>query len=206
MERDIYLKKIEERICCGKHGKVYITSDFCDIASKEVAQRALSRLAEDGKIRRIMRGVYDYPEYNAFLQENVVAAPDKVAHAIARNYGWTIVPCGDTALNVLGLSTQVPSAWVYVSNGKYVEYTYENITLRFKHTANKEISTVSEKTALIIQAIKALGSDNINYEIIEKLSLSIDKSEKKKMLLEAKYTTAWIYEIIKDICKRGADE
>lgn len=206
MERNIYFDKIEEKIKSTKRGNIFVCSDFLEIADNQTARKALSRLAEDGKIRRIMRGVYDYPEYNTFLQENVVASPDKVAHAIARNYGWTIVPCGDTALNILGLSTQVPSAWVYVSNGKYVEYTYENITLKFKHTANKEISTVSEKTALIIQAIKALGSDNINDDIIVKLSAVIDNAEKKKMLAEAKYTTTWIYEIIKSICKRGADE
>ena len=36
-----------------------------------------------------------------------IADPDAVAKALARSYYWTIAPCGNTALNLLGLSAQV---------------------------------------------------------------------------------------------------
>jgi hypothetical protein len=44
--------------------------------------------------------------YSRQIQERIVvaAAPRAVAKALARNYRWTIAPCGDTALNLLGLS------------------------------------------------------------------------------------------------------
>ena len=48
-----------------------------------------------------------------------------MAKAIARNYNWTIAPTGDAALNLLGISTQVPSKWEYVSSGPYKEYNIE---------------------------------------------------------------------------------
>ena len=86
-----------------------------------------------------MRGVYYKAEYNEFLEEYVAPEPDAVAHAIARNYGWTIVPFGDTALNILGLSTQVPATWVYMSDGTYKEYSYNQTTIRFKKTSNKKL-------------------------------------------------------------------
>ena len=137
-------------------GEVFIISDFSDLADDAAIRKVLSRLEDDGAIRRIMRGVYDCPEYSEFLDEYIEPKPDKVAHALARNYGWTIVPCGDTALNMLGLSTQVPATWLYVSDGTYKEYTYGNTTIKFKRTTNKEISKISYKTALVIQALKAL--------------------------------------------------
>ena len=140
-------------------------------------------------------------EYNEFLQEYVVPNPDKVAHALARNFGWTIVPCGDTALNILGLSTQVPATWSYVSDGTYKEYTYDNTTIKFKRTTNKEISKLSYKTALVVQALKALGKDNIDDAIINKLKNDLTDVEKSTALLEAKTATSWIYEYIKQICK-----
>ncbi len=114
---------------------------------------------------------------------------------------WTIVPCGDTALNLLGLSTQVAASWIYVSDGPYKEYTYGNVTLNFKRTTNKEISKLSYKTALVVQALKALGKENIDDAILEKLKITLTNTEKKAMLTEAKAATSWIYEYIKQICK-----
>lgn len=191
---------IYSRITSMKQGEVFIISDFSDLAEEASIRKVLSRLEEEGKIRRIMRGLYDCPEYNEFLGEYVVPYPDKVAHALARNFGWTIVPCGDTALNLLGLSTQVPSVWLYVSDGTYKEYSYDNTTIKFKRTTNKEISKLSSKTALVIQAIKALGKENITPEIIDKIRNVTTDEEKSDMFTEAKYATSWIYDIIKTIC------
>ena len=134
------------------------------------------------------------------MNEYVEPSADKVAHALARKFGWTIIPCGDTALNLLGLSTQVPSVWLYVSDGTYKEYTYGNTTIKFKRTTNKEISKLSYKTALVIQAIKALGKENITNEIISKIAQVTTEKEKAQMFAEAKYATSWIYDIIKTIC------
>lgn len=200
MGRVNYLDSISLRIELMPAGDVFIIPDFSDIADDATVRKALSRLENDGKIRRIMRGVYDCPEYNEFLGEYIEPKPDKVAHALARNYGWSIVPCGDTALNMLGLSTQVPAVWLYVSDGIYKEYSYGNTIIKFKRTTNKEISKISYKTALIIQALKALGKENITDEIIHKISSLTTDDEKATMFAEAKYATVWIYNIIKEIC------
>jgi len=201
MNREVYLDKIENRIVSSEKGSVFVTSDFLDIANIDAVNKALSRLTQDNVVRRILRGVYEYPEYNDFLQEFIAPSPDKIAHALARNYGWTIVPCGDTALNLLGLSTQVPAVWSYVSDGNYKEYTFDKITIKFKRTTNKEISKITYKTALVIQALNVLGKEKIDDDAIEKISSGLKIDEKQKMLTEAKYATAWIYENIKLICK-----
>ena len=127
MSRIIYLEKVKERILLSEKGSVFITSDFFDIADTDVVNKCLSRLEKNNVIHRVIRGVYEYPEYSEFLNEYVAPSPDKVAHALARNYGWTIVPCGDTALNMLGLSTQVPAVWSYVSDGTYKTYKYDKM-------------------------------------------------------------------------------
>ncbi len=200
MKRVIYLNQIEDRIRNSPRGTVFVTSDFADLASSDAANKALLRLEEVGLIRRILFGVYEYPEYNDFLGEHIEPSPDKVARALARKFGWTIVPCGDTALNMLGLSTQVPAVWLYVSDGTYKEYSYGNTTIQFKRTTNKEISKISYKTALVIQSLKALGREAITSEIIGKIKSVTNAEEKRQMFTEAKYATAWIYKIIKEIC------
>ena len=200
MARVNYFEQILSRIESMAKGEVFIISDFSDLADEATVRKALSRLEEDGRIRRIMRGVYENPKFNDFLGEYVKPHPDKIAKALARNYGWTIVPCGDTALNMLGLSTQVPAVWLYVSDGNYREYTCGNFVIQFKRTTNKEISKISFKTALVIQAIKALGKDKITGDVIEKIRSLTTDEEKEQMFVEAKYATAWIYDVIKEIC------
>ena len=201
MEKTTNLKLIRDRINRSDFGTVYVAVDFVDISDKTSVNAYLARLVDEGLIRRILRGVYDKPEYNDFLEEYVAPSPDKVANAIARNFGWTIVPCGDTALNLLGLSTQVPAAWVYVSDGIYKEYTYDNTTIQFKRTTNKEVSKLSYKTALTVQALKALGKDKIDDMVISRLGKLLTAEEKQTMLEEAKAATSWIYEYIKQICR-----
>lgn len=201
MNRPDYNGDIKKRILTSKYGSVFVATDFADITDKKTASVILTRIESDGIIRRVMRGIYDKPEYNDFLNEYVAPIPDNVAHAIARNFGWTIVPCGDTALNLLGLSTQVPATWVYVSDGTYKEYAFDNTVIRFKRTTNKEVSKVSYKTALTIQALKALGKDRIDESVVKSLRKLLTAEEKTAMLHEAKTATSWIYEYIRQICR-----
>lgn len=201
MKRPDYLNQIRGNIERAESGSVFVSTDFTDITDKKTVNMGLIRLADEGLVKKILFGVYYKPEYNELLGETVAPSPNKVAHALARNFGWTIVPCGDTALNLLGLSTQVPSQWVYVSDGAYKEYSFDNTVLKFKRTTNKEISKLSYKTALTIQALKALGKDNVSEQIICRLKKALSEEEKEKMLTEAKSATSWVYEYIKVICK-----
>ena len=70
-----------------------------------------------------------------------------------------------------------------------------------RNTTNKEISKISYKTALVIQALRALGKESITNDIISKIVQTTTDDEKNAMFAEAKYATAWIYDIIKEICR-----
>ena len=201
MPREMCFRKINERIEDSKPGTVFVTSDFSDLATTYAANGALRRLEKSGDIRQIMRGIYERPKYSELLKEEVAPSADSVAQAIARNYGWTIVPSGLTALNMLGLSTQVPATWEYVSDGSYKTYSYGNVTLKFKKASNKEISNLSYKTALVIRALKAIGRGNVTEDDIKEIRSRLTADEKKTALEEARHTTSWIYDEIKRICK-----
>lgn len=202
MARPDYLKQIRERINKTEAGTVFIPSDFADIAEAAKVNMCLKRLKESGDLTGLKRGVYMKPRYSTLLNQPVPARSDDVAKAMARNFGWTIVPCGDTALNLLGLSTQIPAVWSYVSDGPYRSYTVDGIKLQFKHTDRKsEIIGLSEKTALVIQALRAIGKENISQKNLKKLSGKLNESEKSRLLSEGQRVAAWIYEAIKRICK-----
>lgn len=206
MHRPDTLKQVRTRIELANPGDVFIPADFSDLAEARRITMCLSRLLEEGAIEKVKRGVYMKPRFSSLLNRSVPPRENAVAQAIARNFGWTIVPCGDTALNMLGLSTQIPAVWLYVSDGPYKTYEADGIRIQFKHTDRKsELIGVSETTALIIQALRALGRDNIDSQIISYLSGRLDEEEKRQILQESRYVTAWIYEAIKDICG-GSDQ
>ena len=151
-------------------------------------------------LRRILKGVYEKPKYSKLLDEYVAADPDAVAKALARSYHWTIVPCGNTALNLLGLSTQVTAVWSYISDGPYKTYEWNSTKLEFKHRTNKEITGLSYMTSLVIQALKTLGRINVTAEIIQTLSEKLTEDEKRACLKEATESTDWVYDTIRKMC------
>lgn len=196
-----YSKQIQERIGNAKEGTIFIGSDFADIADTETIRRNLNRLVKAGVLRRILKGIYDKPKYSRLLNEYVAPAPDAVAKAIARNYHWTIAPCGNTALNMLGLSTQVTAVWSYISDGPYKTYEWNSTKIEFKHRTNKEITGLSYMTALVIQALKTLGKANVTRETIGILSSKLTDADKTALLEEGSESTDWVYDIIRQICE-----
>lgn len=192
---------IETEILNKPSGSVFIASDFIDSTSYDNIRQILSRLENEGKIRRILPGIYDKPLYSQILDQEVAPDINAVAEAIARKNNWSIIPSGNVALNLLGISTQVPAKWEYLSSGDSKDYRIGKTSISFTHRADKELNRMSTKTALVIQAVKALGEENASEGIIAKLASKLSDAEKTRLLTEAKPTTAWIYEIIKKICK-----
>jgi hypothetical protein len=93
--------------------KINFVADFGEVN----IHQSLSTLARAGTIRRVCHGVYDYPRFSELLGQALSPDVEQVAQALARKFNWRIQPSGDAALNLLGLSTQVPARWVYLSDG-----------------------------------------------------------------------------------------
>jgi len=198
--RNSIFAEIQNRINDAEPGTVFVTTDFSDLSSKTTIRKCLGRLTEDGMICRVIDGVYEKPVYSKLLDEYIPANPDKVAHALARAFHWNIAPCGDVALNQLGLSTQVPVVWSYISDGPYRNFKWDKITLSFKHRANRQISFMSDKTRLVVEAIKAYGKDSVDDSVISILKNRFTEEERGEILKEAVGTSEWIYKIIKRMC------
>lgn len=195
-------EQILERIKNIDDEAVFVSSDFTDIADINTVRQILSRQEQAGEIQRIMRGIYYCPKYSELLGEYEAPSPHHVAMAIARKFGWTIAPSGNTALNQLGLSTQVPAKWSYISDGPYNSFEFGTVEIEYKHRRNKDISGLSYKTALVIQAIRALGKENIGSAEIAKIRQCLSEQEKENLLTEAQQSTAWIYKYMKEICRK----
>jgi hypothetical protein len=184
------------------HGRgwAFSSNDLLGKFSRSQADNLLSELVKRGKIRRVCRGIYDYPRYSELLKQTLGPDIDQVASAFARKFNWRIEISGESALNLLGLSTQVSAKYVYLSDGPNRRYDIMGTTLEFKKSALKNIGFKHKDSSLIVQALKALGQENISDEVIRRLQKQIDQKKCKIILKETKTTTSWIYETIKKIC------
>jgi len=180
-------------------GWAFSLRDFLDLASRPTVDSALHRLERKGSIRRVIRGIYDYPRFSKMLGQQLSPDLDQVATALARKFRWRIQPSGATALNFLGLSTQVPARAVYLSDGPDRVYQIGNTPLVFEHAALKESGTNLKESGLIVQALKSLGPEQITPEIIAKIREWLPKPMRAKVLADTKTVTGWVYSAIQQI-------
>ena len=187
-----FMKSIRDRVLASADGSVFTSSDFADIADTGTIRQSLNRLVQEKILRRIIRGVFEKPKYSKLLEEYVAVSPDAVA------------PCGDTALNLLGLSDQVTAVWSYISDGPYKTYEWNHVKIEFRHRTNREITGLSYMTSLVIHGLKALGKERVSEETIERLSARLSEPEKTALLRESSESSDWIVDTVRKICLGGA--
>ncbi|HKL22115.1 MAG TPA: DUF6088 family protein, partial [Tichowtungia sp.] len=191
--------KIVSRIYGNQRGWSFSKNDFMDLGGDALVRKALSSLEAKGTIRRVLRGLYDYPRFSKLLNEPMGPDLDQVAQAFARKHGWRIQPSENTALNLLGLSTQVPVQAVYLSDGPGKIYEIGTRQLIFKKRALKESGFKHRESELVVQALKALGRDRIDSELRSKLSEALPATTWKKMVRDTKTAPAWVHDVIRTI-------
>ena len=185
-------------------GKAFSAKDFLDIASRTTIDVTLASLNLSGKIRRIRRGLYDMPKVNPALGGKLSPDIDEAARAIARRQKWKIVPEGAWAANLLGLSTQVPSKIIYLTDGPNNEMPIGRRTIQFKHARPKALAGLEGKFALVVQALRHLGKDGVGPREIETLRAGLSSAEKRKLVKDTRFGVDWIYEVANRIVETNA--
>jgi Family of unknown function (DUF6088) len=185
-------------------GKAFSAKDFLDIASRGTIDMALGSLARSGTIRRIRRGLYDMPRVNNRLGGKLSPDIDEAAQAIARRQRWKIVPEGAWAANLLGLSTQVPAKIIYLTDGPNNEVLIGRRSIHFKHARPKAMAGLEGKFALVVQALRHLGKEEIGPREIEKLRTALSPAEKRRLVKDTRFGVDWIYEVAKRIGEKTA--
>lgn len=197
MKKDVQ-NRIFERIKYRGKGWVFSAKDFARDFERWEIDHSLHFLEKEGKIKRVLSGLYYYPDYSEILQQQVGPDVGKVAKALARKYDWQIFPEGNTALNYLGLSTQIPAKYIYISSGSPRKYVIINTPLEFRRRVLTESTIKDENANLVVQALKSLGKIHANEShFIEKLSTKFSYDDWVKIERAAAKVADWILVIIK---------
>ena len=197
--------RILERIKRGKRDACFSRSDFADLGSREAISQALSRLERRGVLQSPLHGYYCKVRMSKLAKERLPPDYGALAEAIARNSGWVILPSGDIALNELGLSTQVPVVWSYVSTGPYRDYDANGTRLSFKHVTARDLFNMSRKSAMVVQALKTIGRAAVTESVVAKLRDRLTRAERRCLADETMRTTSWIFDAVQRIVKESTD-
>lgn len=189
--------KVLKRIYQNGKGSVFSAKDFLDLGSRAAVDQTLARLARNDSIRRLKRGLYDYPKTSDRLGP-LSPSPDQIAKAVAAKTGSRLMPSGAHAANALGLSTQVPARLTYLTDGPSRQIQVGNQTITLKHAVPKRFA-LDGGSALAVQALRYLGKDNVDDQVVDTLRQALSDQDKAKLQSKLSTLPGWIVPIAKQL-------
>jgi hypothetical protein len=191
--------QIERRMRSRGEGAVFVSRDFLDIGSRASIDQALSRLAREGVIRRVGRGLYDTPRVSERLGITLSPAPDDVAAAVARRGRGRLQIAGAQAANALGLSTQVPAHTVYLTDGTSRVILVGAQTIEFRHASPRYMAIAGRASGTVIQALRHLGKNGVSPEVLSRLRAALGTAEKSSLRDDRHCAPGWMQPFIHEI-------
>ncbi|WP_299629125.1 DUF6088 family protein [uncultured Tateyamaria sp.] len=190
--------KIKQRIAGKGRGAIFAPSDFLDIGTRASVDQALSRLADQGVIRRLMRGLYDYPKQSARFGPLTPSADD-IARAVARKDNQVLQPSPAMAANQLGLSTQVPSNPTYMTDGPTRTKQIGQQVIQFRNASPKTLVGAGQMAGTVFQALRYVGKDSVDDQVIDKIARALDAKDRAQLVKQSKHIPAWMHPVIRQI-------
>lgn len=157
--------KIMDRV--GGHGRgrrVYTPKDFLDLGSRASVDKALSRLSKSGTLRRIGRGLYDWPRHSSVLDRPAPASVDAVVDAVRRRANIRVAPGNLAAANALGLTHAVPTRAEFIATRKVRDVTVGGRTVRFLPAGAVITPWIDSAAAPLVQALVWLHGSNATVD------------------------------------------
>ena len=192
------VNEIEYKLKSGRRGKILFAVDFSSFGLPKAVNKAMERLTESGLLIRLAQGIYLYPQIDTRLGLGVLyPTVETIAREIAKRDKARIVPTGSYALNVLGLSTQIPMNVVFLTDGAARKIKIGNGQgVVFKRTVAKNLSYKNDMLMLVVAALKEIGEGNVTSEQLTKIKELISKEKKEDIMTDLQLAPAWIKKLI----------
>ena len=200
-------KSIDSRVLTAirrrGRGSVFVPADFLEVGSREAIDIILHRLARKGTIRRLARGVYDFPKEHPKLGPLSPSALT-VAKALAGRDRTRLQPAGAYAANALGLSEQVPAKAVFLTDGPTRTVKIGRTTIQLRRTTAKNMAAAGRLSGLLIQALRELGEQHITAERRAHLKRTISANKRRELIKDLPLAPAWMHPIFRELAPEGA--
>ena len=186
---------LRQRIEAIPEDCILFRSDFPEYHTEFVGS-VLSELTNEGMLVKIAHGIYAKPRNSRFGV--VLPSVDKVVQAIAARDNAEVLLSGMTALNALGLSTQVPMNYTYLTTGSERTVNLSNRKVVLKRGVPKNFCYGTRLISLLVQALKALKKENVGESELKVIRQLVSKeTDKETLVKDVDMMPAWMKRIIK---------
>lgn len=192
--------KLKSRIYGSGRGSAFTPNDFLDLGSRDAVDKALSRMATQGTIHRLARGLYEYPREHPELG---LLSPDieRVAKALAGKDRIRLQPAGAYATNLLGLSEQVPAKIVFLTDGPSRTVKIGRQEIQLRRTTPRNMAASGRLSGLLMQALRHLGKAHITRARVEHLKRTLPKKERQQLLKDLPLAPAWMHPLFRELAE-----
>lgn len=194
------VNKIESEIKRRRRGKIYFADDFVSFGTSEAIKKALIRFEKSGMLIRLAHGIYLYPSIDKRLGLGILyPSVETIAKEIARRDKARIVPTGLYALNVLGLSTQIPTNIVFHTDGAPRKIKVYNQLITLKHVVPKNLAYKSEALMLVVSALKEIGEHSVSENDMKMVRKALSHETKENISGDINLAPVWIRKKIQQV-------
>ncbi|QEC51979.1 DUF6088 family protein [Anseongella ginsenosidimutans] len=191
-------KEIFDRVGTLKAGAIVFPTDFRGIGTEDAIKTALYRMAKEGQLERLAHGIYYLPKSHPVVGK-LLPSLEEVAYAIAERERVRIRPAGAYAANKLGLSTQVPTQLVYITDGQPRQIKIGKGSIRFKPTTPKKFAMTGQISSLLIQALEEMDLEKISSEMKTRIKQLLEKETPENLLEDIKLAPAKVNDFLINI-------
>lgn len=191
--KDYILRKIRR----NGRGYVFTPGDLQEAGSRAAIDKALGRLVEDGTVRRLGRGVYDYPKESKRLGHLTPSAM-KIARAIARREQSNVLQSGSRSANSLGISTQVPSRPVYLTTGTSRTRRVAGYSIELRRVVPKRVRGSDSEAAVALEAIRYLGKARAQVQDVIQVLARLPEVARPELGTLARHAPEWLRRLVEN--------
>ena len=101
----------------------------------------------------------------------------------------------------MGLSTQVPTNHVYITDGQSRVIKVGKAKILFKHAAPSKFERKGKISSLLIPALEALGKDRLTDAVADKVKELIAKEKPLTLARDLQSAPSWVRKYIMDLQK-----
>lgn len=178
-------EKVATRLSRMRKGQPFVIEGFYTLGSRTSVQKAMSRLAQQGVVVRVSKGIYVRPNPIKNIPSiKLTTSPEQVARKWARKNGYKLVPQGQQSAYRLGFQTQAPVKTIFWTNGPSREFRIGNSVVVVKHVAESKLRLPTSPEGELLRGMSVTNANAVSISTLKKAfeRLGVYSSEASKVV------------------------
>jgi hypothetical protein len=181
-------------------GGLLLPKEFLHLGSRAAVDKSLSRLAQEGQLMRVSRGVYVAPQHGRFGTRP--PSTEAVVLAFEISCGETVVANGAADANALGLSSQVQTREVFFTSGPSRILHLGNRVVEFKHGNRWQLLLGKRPAGMAIRALSWLGPE-VAPAALKRLRVKLPEAEWEALRGVRALLPSWLAAVVSEEMVHG---